>query len=118
MVVLGEESTGGGIIDVAGHDVPGDGLVMLTAVGQKLLGEDLEQRLVLDGGDGVLPLGPIIAQAGALSAGDEGKQRLCPLAAAHGRGPEPWHRGLCALGVWGCRGRGVMGLISWGIGGV
>ena len=40
-------------------------------MGQELLGEDLEQRLVADGGDGIFALGAIIAQAGTLAAGDE-----------------------------------------------
>ena len=57
--------------DVAGHDVPGDRLARVARMGEQLLGEDLEQRLVLDRRDRKFALGPVVTQPRSLSAGDE-----------------------------------------------
>ena len=69
--MLLEERAGGGIVDVAGHDVPGDRLAGVARVGQQLLGEHLKQRLVLDRRDGIFALGPVVPEPRALPAGDE-----------------------------------------------
>ena len=54
----------------------GIGLPASRDVGEQLLGEDLEQRLVLDRRDGELALGPVVAQPRALPAGDEERADL------------------------------------------
>jgi hypothetical protein len=60
-----------GVVGLAGHDVPGDGLAGVARMCQKLLREDLEQRLVLDRRDGEFALGPFVAKPRALATGDE-----------------------------------------------
>ncbi len=69
--VLVEKRAGRHVVVVAGHDVPGNRLARLAAVSQKLLGENLEKRLILDRRDGVFPLGAVVTEAGSLAAGDE-----------------------------------------------
>src|SRR5688572_31944135 len=49
-------------VDVAGHDVPGNGLAIVARVGQQLLSEDCKQRLALDGRDGIFALGAIVSK--------------------------------------------------------
>ena len=71
ITMLVEERARGGIVHIAGHDVPGDGLAAVARMGEELLGEDLEQRFVLDGGDWIFTRGAVVAQSSALSAGDE-----------------------------------------------
>ena len=69
--VFGEERPRGGVVHIAGHDVPGDRLAEIAPMCQELLGEDLEERLVLDRGDGVFAFWSVVAESRSLTTGDE-----------------------------------------------
>ena len=119
VVVLLEERAGRGVVGVAGHDVPGDGPAGIAGAGEELLGEDLEEGLVLDGGDGELALGAVVAEARALAAGDEEGGDLALLeelvAAGGGVGVELLLVGSRAAGV-GLDGLDVVGEMDGGLG--
>ena len=74
--MLREEVAGRAVVDVAGHDVPGDRAAGVARVRQQLLGEQLKQGLVLDRRDGELTLGPVVSEARSLPAGDEERADL------------------------------------------
>ena len=70
VVVVGEELASGLVIDFGGHDVPGDDAAVLLLVAEDAFGEELEEALVLEFGDGVGALGGVVAESCSLSAGD------------------------------------------------
>ena len=79
VAVVFEERAGGGVVGVAGHDIPRDRLTHGPAGGEQLLGKDLEQRLLLDRRHGVFALGPFVPQPRALPAGDQERRDLSRL---------------------------------------
>ena len=61
-MMLVEKPRVGDVVDIAGHDVPGDDVAAEGAVGEELFAEDLEEGLISDGGDGVFALGSVVAK--------------------------------------------------------
>ena len=104
-----EERAGGEVVGFAGHDVPGDGVAGVARPGEQLLGEDLEERFIFDRRDGELALGPVVAEARSLPAGDEERGDFSLLkqqvAAIEGVGVEALlsRRGTARISSGGCR---------------
>mmetsp|Transcript_9076 Transcript_9076/g.19375 ORF Transcript_9076/g.19375 Transcript_9076/m.19375 type:complete len:358 (-) Transcript_9076:144-1217(-) len=74
VVVLSEVRRGLFVVEGGGHDVEGDGPVALAGQGAELLealGDEAEERPPRGEADVVHPLGPVVAEAGALSAGQQ-----------------------------------------------
>ena len=82
VVVVGEELASGLVIDFGGHDVPGDDAAVLLLVAEDAFGEELEEALVLEFGDGVGALGGVVAESCSLSAGFPALRSSAPWAVA------------------------------------
>src|SRR5258708_24095261 len=70
-IVFLEKGASSSIINVAGHDVPGDRDTGVPRVGEELFGKDLKQWLVANRCDGEFAFLSVVAEARALTAGDE-----------------------------------------------
>lgn len=106
VIVPPENSVGFGVVERAGHNVPGAGGVVFLRRCSDGFGKDLKEGLVLYGADWEISFWAVEAKARSLSAGDD---KGGDLAGRYQLPAELSCLGVSALLVWTGRARGVGG---------